>query len=109
MSKAISYVESITRRRREEGRLEQQNPDQTSVLQLESNDRGQRYTDPVEKSREATNPLQRKSTSRLNEFFVNGDGIRKEVLMHHTPRLLGAEASAKPSRCNVRLPDLLLG
>ena len=101
-------MESITRRRKEEGRLEQQNPDQNSALQLESNDHGQRYTDPVEKSREDTNLLERKSTSRLDEFFVNGDGIRKEVLMHHTPRLLGAEASAKPSRYNVRLPDLLL-
>ena len=102
-------MESVTGRRKEEGRLEQQNPDQTSALQLESNDHGQRYTDSVEKSREATNPLQRKSTSGLNEFFVDGDGIRKEVLMHHTPRLLGAEASAKPSRYNVQLRDLLLG
>ena len=102
-------MESITRRRKEEGRLKQQNSDQASALRLESNDRGQRYTDPVEKSREATDPLQRKSTSKLNEFFVKGDRIRKDILMHHTPRLLGAEASAKPSRYNVQLPDLLLG
>ena len=43
----------------------------------------------------------RPSRSKLNEYFISGDGIHREVLQHEICKYLGPEASSRPSSHNV--------
>ena len=44
----------------------------------------------------------------LNKYFIEGDGINREVLTHHIEKMLGALAIARPDTYKVRLHLCLL-
>lgn len=44
----------------------------------------------------------RPSRAKLNEFFVSGEGIHREVLQREICKYLGPEAYSRPSSYNVR-------
>jgi len=46
-------------------------------------------------------PSTRRGGSKLNEFFVDGQGINREVLQREICRFLGPEAHSRPSTYNV--------
>lgn len=60
-----------------------------------------RRREPREPVRERENPA---STSRasLNEFFVDGDGIHREVMQRELCKFLGPDALSRPGTYNVR-------
>ena len=64
-------------------------------------DRGDRYKErgPRQEPRE---PVRR--NEKLNEFFVDGDGIHRDVMQREICKYLGAEALSRPAEYNVRQP-----
>jgi hypothetical protein len=44
-----------------------------------------------------------RESARLNEFFVNGEGIHREVMQREICKYLGPEAYSRPGTHNVRL------
>jgi len=46
-------------------------------------------------------PSTRRGGPKLNEFFVDGQGINREVLQREICRFLGPEAHSRPSTYNV--------
>ena len=80
-------------------------------------DRGDRV-----RERERDRPLERDDTRRrepardpprgerrmpipLNEYFVDGEGIHREVMQTEICKYLGAEATSRPTEYNVRPPS----
>ena len=59
--------------------------------------RGDGYP-PKEPAREPA----RAAPSRLNEYFIEGDGISREVLQIDICKHLGPEATSRPATYNVR-------
>ncbi len=59
-------------------------------------DRPRRERDPVRDRPE-------RESARLNEFFVNGEGIHREVMQREICKYLGPEAYSRPGTHNVRL------
>lgn len=51
-----------------------------------------------------------RSTSRpsLNDFFLSGEGINREVLQREIQKYLGPEATSRPSIYNVRVPKVFM-
>ena len=48
-------------------------------------------------------PASSSSRAPLNEFFLNGEGIHREVLQREICKYLGPEAFSKPSNYNARI------
>ena len=62
-------------------------------------DRSRRERDPRDPVRERPE----RESARLNEFFVNGDGIHREVMQREICKYLGPEAYSRPGTHNVGL------
>jgi len=53
-------------------------------------------------SKEPTRETARAAPARLNEYFIEGDGISREVLQIDICKHLGPEATSRPATYNVR-------
>lgn len=65
-------------------------------------ERPRRDRDP----RDARDPVRdrpERESARLNEFFVDGDGIHREVMQREICKYLGPEAYSRPGSHNVGL------
>lgn len=51
-------------------------------------------------------PYEERRPERQNEYFINGDGISREVIQADICRYLGNDALVRPGTHNVRLPTL---
>ena len=67
-----------------------------------------RDRDRARRDRDARDPTRDRPErdSRLNEFFVNGEGIHREVMQREICKYLGPEAYSRPGSHNVGLSSL---
>ena len=76
----------------------------------ESDRRGGRgspkYQDDIPRSRsEREGPnLKKPKHTGLNDYFVDGEGINREVLQRNIAFMLGPEARSKPDKLHVGIP-----
>ena len=80
-------------------------------MEFRSGDRGtqrgeeRRTKDRADRGSDTLTRESKKSRSDLNEFFVDGKGIHREVLQKEICRFLGPEAYSKPHTYQVCLDD----
>lgn len=66
----------------------------------------ERDRDRPRRDRDMRDPVRdrpERESARLNEFFVNGDGIHREVMQREICKYLGPEAYSRPGSHNVGL------
>ena len=64
--------------------------------------------DETRARRETARDPPRERRVPLNEYFVDGEGIHREVMQTEICKYLGAEATSRPTEYNVRPPGLRL-
>ena len=67
----------------------------------EPRDRRERDREPERRRDPGREPKRR---PELNDYFIDGVGIHREVLQRNICKYLGPEASSRPSEYNVRSP-----
>lgn len=79
--------------------------DLNSVRDRERDRDRDRDRDRPRRDRDARDPVRDRPErdSRLNEFFVNGEGIHREVMQREICKYLGPEAYSRPGSHNVGL------
>ncbi len=80
--------------------------DRGTVRERERERERDRYDDrrrePREPAREREFPAPARGGAALNEFFVDGEGIHREVMQRELCKFLGPDALSRPGNYNVR-------
>ena len=84
-------VEREREREREQGRDQGRDRDRDRLPRGENRDRREPARD------------RNREPSGLNEFFVDGEGIHRDVMQREICKYLGPEAYSRPGTYNVRL------